>query len=336
MASSDTNIPRLALRPQDRTHPGPHAGTPIPGPRVPARYLPAANYPFLVNLTALRASHAARESLNIDILSDAFDDAPPDDDAHDAHVHDGFLCDRDDTQDTNKILPTESGDPAGDANGDAQFAVQMRARLADLGDRALETREIAAHHAALRDLIDSAPTSSQFREWVHATSSAIRRARRAVDIDQPPDSSIGDGDRSNGNERDGQCSGCDRRDRATERDETNNKGIYTSASNADMLQLCDALDTSASATVSRLADACKPMEEKLAENYKWIRSQSTMLGIHGCTHARCPVCLVQPVTTFIDPCGHTFCEACSARTGDDTCCICRGSIRAKRKLFWCG
>ena len=248
-----------------------------PNPVPPVQPTPATNYPFLVNLTAIRASDAARDSVNIDVLSDAFDHGR-----------------------------SSAGPPTLGTDDDARFASQMRARLADLGDRALETRELAAHHAALGRLVASAPTTSQIRAWTRATSSAVRRATRTLELDGG--GGVGDEDAA----------------------------ATAATADADVLRLCDALDVAVNATSQRLSAACKPIDDRLAANYGWIRSQSTVLGIHGCTHARCPVCLVQQVTLFVDPCGHTFCEACSARTGDTTCSICRGAIHAKRKLFWCG
>lgn len=270
-------------------------------PTVPERFRPITNYPFLVNLSALRASNAARESLNIDVLTDAFD-ATTDDGGSDKMSESGGSDVRAHGAAGSPTQDADEDANDADADGDAQFGAQMRARLADLGDRALETRELASHLASMRELIANAPTSSQYREWAHATSAAIRRAESAMEIG----------------------GGAGNSDDAARSAET------------DAVRLCDKLDAASTATTALLADACTPVENKLAKNYAWIRAQSTMLGIHGCTRARCPVCLVKQVTTFIDPCGHTFCDSCLARSGDDTCCICRGAIRAKRKLFWCG
>jgi hypothetical protein len=47
----------------------------------------------------------------------------------------------------------------------------------------------------------------------------------------------------------------------------------------------------------------------------------------------CSICLVEPVSHAIAPCGHTFCGTCS-RKQNTTCFICRGQIRERIKLFF--
>jgi hypothetical protein len=46
----------------------------------------------------------------------------------------------------------------------------------------------------------------------------------------------------------------------------------------------------------------------------------------------CPICLADPISTAIIPCGHTFCTNCSRRMSME-CGICRGKIRDRLKLF---
>ncbi len=48
---------------------------------------------------------------------------------------------------------------------------------------------------------------------------------------------------------------------------------------------------------------------------------------------QCAICLTDPVTTAIVPCGHTFCGNC-VKKQNTTCYICRGTIRERIKLFF--
>ena len=47
----------------------------------------------------------------------------------------------------------------------------------------------------------------------------------------------------------------------------------------------------------------------------------------------CPVCLNDSVSMAIVPCGHTFCSTCAKRQTTE-CCVCRGRIRDRMKLFF--
>jgi hypothetical protein len=46
----------------------------------------------------------------------------------------------------------------------------------------------------------------------------------------------------------------------------------------------------------------------------------------------CSICLTDPISFAIVPCGHTFCKACSMKMSVD-CGICRGKIRERLKLY---
>lgn len=48
---------------------------------------------------------------------------------------------------------------------------------------------------------------------------------------------------------------------------------------------------------------------------------------------QCAICLTDPVSTAIVPCGHTFCGNC-VKKQNTTCYICRGTIRERIKLFF--
>jgi len=47
----------------------------------------------------------------------------------------------------------------------------------------------------------------------------------------------------------------------------------------------------------------------------------------------CSICLLEPVSAAIVPCGHTFCGTC-AKKQNTTCFICRGQIRERIKLYF--
>ena len=47
----------------------------------------------------------------------------------------------------------------------------------------------------------------------------------------------------------------------------------------------------------------------------------------------CAICLTEPVSTAIVPCGHTFCNNCIKKQ-NTTCYMCRGTIRERIKLFF--
>ena len=51
------------------------------------------------------------------------------------------------------------------------------------------------------------------------------------------------------------------------------------------------------------------------------------------TEPQCAICLLEPVSFVIIPCGHTFCSTCSKKQ-NITCYICRGTIRERVKLYF--
>jgi hypothetical protein len=51
------------------------------------------------------------------------------------------------------------------------------------------------------------------------------------------------------------------------------------------------------------------------------------------TEPQCAICLLEPVSFVIVPCGHTFCSTCSKKQ-NTTCYICRGTIRERVKLYF--
>ena len=51
------------------------------------------------------------------------------------------------------------------------------------------------------------------------------------------------------------------------------------------------------------------------------------------TEPQCSICLAEPVSYAIVPCGHTFCSLCSKKQNTN-CYICRGNIRERVKLYF--
>lgn len=54
--------------------------------------------------------------------------------------------------------------------------------------------------------------------------------------------------------------------------------------------------------------------------------------IHHTTEPQCTICLIEPISSAIVPCGHTFCSSCSKKQ-NTMCYICRGQIRERIKLY---
>jgi len=50
------------------------------------------------------------------------------------------------------------------------------------------------------------------------------------------------------------------------------------------------------------------------------------------TDPLCGICITEPITHAVIPCGHTFCTTCIRRM-TMTCYLCRGSVRERIKLF---
>jgi len=78
--------------------------------------------------------------------------------------------------------------------------------------------------------------------------------------------------------------------------------------------------------------------KELIENYKkWnmcrqILSTQSMIRNDG-VEPRCSICITEPISYTIVPCGHTFCAICSKKQ-TTSCYICRGQIRERMKLYF--
>jgi hypothetical protein len=121
-------------------------------------------------------------------------------------------------------------------------------------------------------------------------------------------------------------------------DKLNNRiPMLTSLANNEALpELLDSFTKYADSVYksSQFADNYK----ELVETYKkWnICRQIITLSnnFRSETHdPQCAICLTDPVTTAIVPCGHTFCGNC-VKKQNTTCYICRGTIRERIKLFF--
>ena len=47
----------------------------------------------------------------------------------------------------------------------------------------------------------------------------------------------------------------------------------------------------------------------------------------------CAICLIEPITQAVIPCGHTFCSNCSKKL-HMSCGICRGLVRERIRLYF--
>jgi hypothetical protein len=77
---------------------------------------------------------------------------------------------------------------------------------------------------------------------------------------------------------------------------------------------------------------------QLIEQYKkWnvcrqILCTQTMMKQDG-NEPHCTICITEPISSAVAPCGHTFCSTCSKKQ-TTTCFICRGPIRERIKLYF--
>jgi hypothetical protein len=121
-------------------------------------------------------------------------------------------------------------------------------------------------------------------------------------------------------------------------DKLNNRcPLITSLSNNEVLP--ELIDTFAKYTDTVFKST--NMEEnykKLVETYKKWNICRQIISIHSNfrneTHdPQCAICLTDPITTAIVPCGHTFCGNCIKKQ-NTSCYICRGVIRERIKLYF--
>ena len=128
-------------------------------------------YPFLTNITAVRAADSTRQALSLDVVAEAFDEGID---------HPG---DRDQgPEDASTDLPEDpSARSPASIDGADTFETQLRERVGELGDKALETRDLSRHHESIVGLIESSPSSVAGQAWAEAVAHSLRRASCAVD-----------------------------------------------------------------------------------------------------------------------------------------------------------
>jgi len=78
--------------------------------------------------------------------------------------------------------------------------------------------------------------------------------------------------------------------------------------------------------------------KELVEAYKKWNVLRDIISLHQSVSADlkeplCAICLTEPVTHAVAPCGHTFCTGCVRRL-NIACYLCRGSVRERVKLFF--
>jgi hypothetical protein len=78
--------------------------------------------------------------------------------------------------------------------------------------------------------------------------------------------------------------------------------------------------------------------KELAEAYKKWNILRDIVALHQSVMTEtkepmCAICLSEPVTHAVAPCGHTFCTGCVRRL-NITCYLCRGAVRERVKLFF--
>jgi hypothetical protein len=113
--------------------------------------------------------------------------------------------------------------------------------------------------------------------------------------------------------------------------------MLTSLANNDVLpELIDSFTKYADSIYSttKIEDNYKD----LVEAYKKWNICRQIISMHfnfksETQEPQCAICLTEPVSNAIVPCGHTFCSGCIKKQ-NTTCYICRGTIRERIKLYF--
>lgn len=85
---------------------------------------------------------------------------------------------------------------------------------------------------------------------------------------------------------------------------------------------------------SKLKDRTDIIETDIIKHKRILKTLGTSYGIlrnSNIVHT-CPVCFMNPVDVFIQPCSHTFCSECIQKT--NSCFFCRSSIKKTSKLYF--
>jgi hypothetical protein len=79
------------------------------------------------------------------------------------------------------------------------------------------------------------------------------------------------------------------------------------------------------AELKKACDACTKDLQRMRSVYKILKTSDSTFA--------CPICLKTQVECFMNPCGHTYCNAC-VQHAEDKCFICRKSYSRIHNLFF--
>lgn len=77
-------------------------------------------------------------------------------------------------------------------------------------------------------------------------------------------------------------------------------------------------------------DALKSETAKLAGKVRAMERVLVHTNARNFSQFTCSICMERPVDTFMDPCGHMFCEACVLRVRNIHCPTCRTQFVPKK------
>jgi len=177
-------------------------------------------------------------------------------------------------------------------DSDDPFEVELRARLRELAARAMATRALVRTRSTLAEVVDVPPVTTNVSAWLVAAEGALQ-----------------------------EC--CDEGAPSPELVEDAARRLRAALSTVD--ECVDVIR-------ERARRASEAASNDLEANYEWLRANSTLLGVQCSSASRCPVCLVNQVAMFNDPCGHTLCATCMSASGN-ACYMCRQPVRNRRRLF---
>jgi predicted transcriptional regulator len=200
------------------------------------------------------------------------------------------------------------------------FEVELRIRLEQLASRARDTRRLVKSQASFEELESTAPLTADVRAWSLAASDAIHEFVCSSDIDETVDSTSVDDPPAMVMPKDGVL-GSDVLDDFKEAKRALHRAL-------------DIVDAKIEGVLESVRMASDTVTRSVEANYAWLRDHAALLGIQCSSSSRCPVCLVNQVSRFNDPCGHTLCTTCMHRSGDE-CHMCREPVRHRRRLFGC-
>jgi len=69
------------------------------------------------------------------------------------------------------------------------------------------------------------------------------------------------------------------------------------------------------------------------DRFQVYRSILCLLQPQGTQQSICTVCMTEPISAAVVPCGHTFCSRCCS-TQRNICYICRTPVRDRQRLYF--